>query len=84
MSRAEAAKFLNVGLPYFIGLLDKGAIPTIGTSEDRVVRRADVVAYRRERDAQRRAHLEELVRLSEEAGMDDVDYAAIIRREIDT
>lgn len=84
MSRAEAAEFLNVGLPYLNRLLDEGSLPSIGTDEGRVVRRADVVAYRRGRDAQRRAHLEELVRLSEEAGMDGVDYAAIIRRDFDT
>jgi excisionase family DNA binding protein len=81
VSIAVAAELLNVDQSYLNRLLNEGSIPVVNRGGERMVRRLDILEYRRTRDVQRRAHLEELVRLSEEAGMDDVDYAAIIRRE---
>lgn len=77
---SAAADYLNVDESFLRRLLDEGALIARSSGDERVIPRAEIVAYRRRRDAERRAHLEALSRLSEEAGMDDVDYAAIIAR----
>ncbi len=80
MTLAAAAEFLGVVPSYLVQLVDEGALTVLIENGERVIPHPVVVAYRRRRDAERRARLEELTRLSEEAGMDDVDYAAIIAR----
>jgi|SRR6185312_17123554 excisionase family DNA binding protein len=73
-----AADLLNVDQRYLIGLLDAGRIPFTGTGARRHIRRDDLLAYKRERDAFRREGLRELTRMGEAAGMDDADYRALL------
>lgn len=80
LTLAAAAEYLNVDLRYLLRLVDEGAVIASSRGGEQVIPRPAIVAYRRQRDAERRAHLEEVTRLSEEAGMDDVDYATIIAR----
>jgi hypothetical protein len=42
------------------------------------IRRDDLLAHKRERDAFRREGLRELTRMGEAAGMDDADYRALL------
>ncbi len=52
-------------------LLDGGAIPFSKTGTHRRVRFGDLIAYKRERDAQRRQGLKRLTQLSEDLGLYD-------------
>lgn len=80
LTLAAAADFLGVTQSYLLHLVEEGTLTAAIESGERVIPRPVIIAYQRRRDAERRAHLDELIRLSEEAGMDDVDYAAIITR----
>jgi excisionase family DNA binding protein len=67
----RAADLPHVSHAYFLKLLDDGALPfrTVGTH--RRVRRADVLAYKADFDAQRFAAMAELTALSREMGLYD-------------
>jgi excisionase family DNA binding protein len=69
LTTQQAADFLNVSRPYFIRLLEQGAIPHTKTGSHRRVRLDDVLAYKRQRDAERRRALDDLVALSQEMGL---------------
>ncbi len=73
-----AADLLNVQQSYLVGLLDAGTIPAVGAGARRAIRRDDMLAYKRERDAIRREGLRELTRMGEAAGMDDADYRVLL------
>jgi excisionase family DNA binding protein len=62
----EAADMLHVSRPHLIKLLDQGEIPFHHVGSHRRLRVEDVFAYRERRDAERKAALAELTRLSEE------------------
>lgn len=69
MTTGAAAALLNVSRPYFVELLEKGAIPYRKLGLHRRVRARDVLAYKEAQEASSRCAMEELVRLTEELGL---------------
>jgi excisionase family DNA binding protein len=68
LSSQEAADFLNVSRPYLYTLLDGGQIPYIKVGTHRRIRFEDLMAYKQQRDIQRRQALSELAAFSQELG----------------
>ena len=83
LSSFGMADLLNVSIAEAEQLLDEGQVPfTHAESNHRRVRFQDVMAYKQQRDAERRAGLIELIRMSEELGLyDDDDAPGPARRE---
>lgn len=73
MTTQEAADFLNVSRPYLIKLLEQEEIPYIKVGSHRRVRSQDIMAYKKQRDAQRRKHLNELTAFLQDEGFYDED-----------
>jgi excisionase family DNA binding protein len=73
MSTQEAADQLNVSRPHLIKLLDNGVIPFTKTGRNRRVLFGDVVKYMDQRNRERREHLRELIRRSEDLGLYDME-----------
>jgi excisionase family DNA binding protein len=71
LSGHRAADLLHVSHVYFLKLLDDGALPFRTEGTHRRVRRADVLAYKADFDAQRFAAMAELTTLSQEMGLYD-------------
>ena len=68
LTTQEAADFLNVSRPYFIGLLEEGGVPFRKVGTHRRVRFEDLLAYRDATAEQQQRTLDELTRLAQESG----------------
>lgn len=68
LTTQQAADMLNVSRQYLVRLLNDGRIPYTKTGTHRRVQIEDVLAFKKQRDRERRAGLNELTRLSEELG----------------
>jgi excisionase family DNA binding protein len=77
----QAAELLNVPHQHLIRLLHSGEIPSEGSGGHRRVALAEVLSFKSTRDAERRAGLQELVRLSEELGLYDEEHPRAERRD---
>lgn len=65
----EAAMFLNVSRPYFVGLLETGKIPFHKVGTHRRVRFEDVVRYKEGRQKMSEEALQKLADQAQELGM---------------
>jgi excisionase family DNA binding protein len=65
----QAAELLNVSRPYVVGMIDKGQLPARMVGNQRRLPLKDVLAYRAENRAKRRAALDELAALDQELGL---------------
>ncbi|MBD2531340.1 helix-turn-helix domain-containing protein [Nostoc flagelliforme FACHB-838] len=73
LTTQQAAEFLNVSRPYLIKLLEQGEIPYVTVGTHRRVRFMDLRRYKEQRDAKRHQFLQQLVEISEEAGLYEYD-----------
>ena len=69
----QAADLLNVSRQYLVRLLDEGRIPYSKTGKHRRIRVEDLLAFKEQRDKNRRAGLRELSRLTQEFGGYDAE-----------
>lgn len=69
----QAADLLNVSRQYVVRLLDEGRIPFRKTGKHRRLRVEDVLAFKEQRDGNRRAGLRELSRLTQDFGGYDAE-----------
>ena len=73
LTTQDAADFLNVSRPYFIKLIESGAIPYTKTGTHRRILLRDVHAYKKVRDTERRAILDQLA----QGAWDDGSYFGV-------
>jgi excisionase family DNA binding protein len=67
-STQEAADLLNISRQGLVNLLEAGKLPFLKRNKHRRIRAADLLRYKRQRDAERAEALRELTQLSEESG----------------
>lgn len=65
----QAADILNVSRSFIVKLLDEGAIPYIEVGSRRRILFQDLMTYKQQRKVQRRQLLDELIEMTEEAGL---------------
>lgn len=65
----QAADLLNVSRSFLVKLLDEGAIPYIEIDSRRRILFKDLMIYKEKRKVQRRKLLDELIEMTEEAGL---------------
>lgn len=71
LTTQEAADLLQVSRPFLIGLLEKAEMAYFWVGNQRRLKKADVLAYQRRREAQGKAALREMARLDQEMGLYD-------------
>jgi excisionase family DNA binding protein len=71
LTTQQAADLLQVSRPYLIRLLEEGQIPYHYVGTHRRIRMGDLLRYRNVRAEKRRAHLKELIRVSDALGLYD-------------
>src|SRR5712691_3444518 len=71
LTTQEAADILNVSRPYLVKLLEQGVIPFVKIGTHRRVRFIDLVNYKKQRDAARLQAINEIARISQDAGLYD-------------
>ncbi|MDQ6692963.1 MAG: helix-turn-helix domain-containing protein [Chloroflexota bacterium] len=71
LTTQQAADILNISRPHLVKLMEEGKLPFTRTGKHRRLLFEEVMAYKQQRDAERREGLAELTRLGEEMG----DYA---------
>lgn len=69
LTTQQAADLLNISRPFLIQLLDKEDIPYHWTGTHRRIRLDDLLAYKRQRDTERREGLRQLSRKSQRLGL---------------
>jgi excisionase family DNA binding protein len=66
----QAANILNVSRPYLVGMIQKGILPARMVGNQHRLPLKDVLAYKQENQAKRRAALDELAALDQELGLE--------------
>ncbi|GAA1972693.1 helix-turn-helix domain-containing protein [Catenulispora subtropica] len=74
LSTGEAAELLGISRPTVVRLAEDGEIEYTRPSVHRRVSRESVLAYRERRGQKRRAGIEEMLRIDEEAGASTDDH----------
>ena len=69
LTTQQAANILNVSRPFLVKLLDEGAIPYIKVGSHRRIRFKGLIIYKEHRDRKRRKLLDQLIEMTEEAGL---------------
>lgn len=69
LTTQQAANLLNVSRPHLIALLERGVMPYTRPGKHRRLKLSDVLAYKRRREVEEGAALDELARLSQDLGL---------------
>jgi excisionase family DNA binding protein len=72
LTTAQASRLVGVSRQFFINLLEKGEIPYHMVGTHRRIYIKDLMEYKRRRDTERRAILNQMVQSELEAGMYDL------------
>ena len=65
----QAANILNVSRPFLVGMIEKGILPARMVGNQRRLPLKDVLAYKADNRAKRRAVLDEMAALDQELGL---------------
>lgn len=65
----QAADLLNVSRPFLVGMIDQGLLPARHVGNQRRLPLKDVLAYKRDAQAKRRAVLDDLAKSDQELGL---------------
>lgn len=82
ITTGEAARILGVSAKTVARMLDAGEIPFVryGAKGNRMVSRAQVVAYRDKSESHSHEALETMREAASQGGLDDIDYSAYLAR----
>lgn len=80
LTTSQAADLLGISRPTLVRLLEAGEIPFDKPGRHRRVRLRDLLAYQARAHRARAAGLDEMVRVSEEAGLYDLPEDAVAKR----
>ncbi|MER5388387.1 excisionase family DNA-binding protein [Saccharopolyspora sp. NPDC002686] len=84
LTTGEAAELLGVSRPTLVRLLESGEIPFEQPGRHRRIRLDDLLAYRERARRARAAGLDEMVRVSEQAGLYDLPADSRVERLSDS